>query len=115
MIEESEKTDTKKNTFIINTIKDYKEKNKDEKLNIKYIITLDADTNLSLNSGIELIETMAHPLNKPELDEVRKVVTKGYGLVQPRVGIELELSMKSKFTEIFAGDRRRRFLYKCHF
>ena len=32
---------------------------------IKYIITLDSDTNLSLNSGLELIGAMAHVLNKP--------------------------------------------------
>lgn len=90
----------RKNTFLANTIEDYKE----EKLNIKYIITLDADTNLSLNSGIELIETMAHPLNKPEVDKEKKIVVDGYGLIQPRVGIELALSFQSIFTEIFAGD-----------
>ena len=32
---------------------------------IKYVITLDADTELTLNSGIELIQAMAHPLNTP--------------------------------------------------
>lgn len=90
----------RKNTFLANTLEDYKE----EKLNIKYIITLDADTNLSLNSGIELIETMAHPLNKPEVDKEKKIVVDGYGLIQPRVGIELALSFQSIFTEIFAGD-----------
>lgn len=92
-----------KNTFIVNTIEEYQEKKREE-LDIKYVITLDADTNLSLNSGMELIETMAHPLNKPEIDKEKKVVIDGYGLIQPRIGIELDLSFQSIFTEIFAGD-----------
>lgn len=103
------------NTFIINTIEDFKLKKPKEKLDIKYIITLDSDTNLTLNSGIELIEAMAHPLNKPEIDEEKKIVVDGYGLMQPRVGIDLEISYQSDFTEIFAGDRRSRFIYKCNF
>ncbi|MCI9365103.1 MAG: hypothetical protein HFJ54_00215 [Clostridia bacterium] len=98
-----------KNTFLINTMEGI------ERPNIKYIITLDGDTNLSLNSGIEMIEAMSHPLNKPEIDEEKNVVKSGFGIMQPRVGIELEESTKSIFTEIFAGDRRSRFLYKCNF
>ncbi len=90
-----------KNNFIINTIQSYRGK---EKLDIKYIITLDTDTNLTLNSGIELIEAMAHPLNKPVIDKTKDVVVKGFGIMQPRVGIDLETSFQSKFTEIFAGD-----------
>lgn len=83
-----------KNTFLVNTLEK-------ENLDIKYIITLDSDTELTLNSGIELIEAMAHILNRPELDENR--VISGYGIIQPRVGINLEESKKSIFAEIFAG------------
>ncbi len=50
---------------------------------IKYIITLDADTDLNLNSASKLIGAMAHILNKPEIKE-NKVVS-GYGLIQPRM------------------------------
>lgn len=70
---------------------------------IKYIITLDADTNLVLNSGLELIGAMAHILNKPELNEKGNLVIAGHGLIQPRVGIDLVSSRKSIFTKIFAG------------
>lgn len=105
----------RENTFIVNTIEDFKIKNKNEKLDIKYIITLDSDTSLSLNSGIELIEAMSHPLNKPVVDEEKKVVVDGFGIIQPRIGIELETSFKTVFTQIFAGDRRSRFIYKCNF
>lgn len=103
------------NTFLINTIEDFRVKNPEEKLDVKYIITLDNDTNLTLNSGIELIEAMAHPLNRPEVDKINKVVVDGYGLIQPRVGIDLEQSYQSDFTQIFAGDRRNRFVHKCYF
>ena len=69
---------------------------------IKYIITLDADTDLSLNSAFELVGAMAHILNKPELKESK--VINGYGLIQPRVGINLDISYKSIFTKTFAGN-----------
>lgn len=70
---------------------------------IKYIITLDSDTNLVLNSGIELVGAMAHILNKPEIDENKNIVVNGYGIMQPRVGINLVDGNKSLFTKIFAG------------
>lgn len=50
-----------KNTFLINTLEK-------SDIKVKYIITLDLDTELTLNSGIELIGAMAHPLNKPVID-----------------------------------------------
>ena len=83
-----------KNTFLTNTLEktDFK---------IKYIITLDGDTELTLNSGIELIEAMAHILNRPVIEEGR--VVSGYGIIQPRVGINLNESKKSIFAEIFGG------------
>ena len=56
---------------------------------IKYVITLDADTQLPLGSAWKLIGTMAHPLNRPWYDEKKKRVTKGYGILQPRVTVSL--------------------------
>jgi cyclic beta-1,2-glucan synthetase len=56
---------------------------------IKYVITLDADTQLPLGSAWKLIGTMAHPLNHPWYDEKKKRVTKGYGILQPRVTVSL--------------------------
>ena len=104
------KTQNKKNKnndepFLANTIKDYLENNENEEIQkIKYIITLDADTDLILNSGIELIGAMAHILNKPILNEQKTLVIDGYGIMQPRVGVNLNASKKSLFSEIFAGN-----------
>lgn len=81
-------------TFIVNTIKDIPK--------IKYIITLDSDTILPMDTAKKLIGTMEHPLNKPEIRG--KIVTKGYGLVQPKVGITMEDSTSSIFSKLFSGD-----------
>lgn len=106
------------NDFIVNGVNNFKvntiaseEKNICNK--IKYVITLDSDTNLVLDSAQELIGAMAHILNKPILAKERNVVEEGHALIQPRIGIDLEASRKSMFTKIYAGLRRNRFIYKC--
>ncbi|MTI67917.1 MAG: glycosyl transferase [Firmicutes bacterium] len=70
---------------------------------IKYVITLDGDTELPLNTAKELIGTISHPLNKAVYDENKKTVTAGYGLIQPRISIDTESSNSSFFTRVFAG------------
>ena len=70
---------------------------------IRYIITLDADTELTLNSGLELIGAMAHILNRPILNTDKNLVIEGHGMIQPRIGIDLEASNRSIFTKIYAG------------
>ena len=71
--------------------------------NIKYVITLDSDTNLVLDTAKELVGAMAHILNTPIIDEKRNVVIDGYGIMQPRIGIDLDSSRKTLFTKIYAG------------
>ncbi len=89
----------KQKQFIANTM----EKSNKKIPKIKYIITLDADTDLILNSAFELIGAMAHILNKPIIDKQTNTVVEGYGLIQPRVGVNLDISNKNLFTKIFAG------------
>ena len=74
-----------------------------KKLNIKYVITLDTDTKLVLNSALNLVGAMKHPLNKPVLNKKGNKVIRGYGLMQPRVGLDIEASNKSLYSQIFAG------------
>ncbi|MDQ2087331.1 glucoamylase family protein [Herbivorax sp. ANBcel31] len=71
---------------------------------VKYIITLDADTVLPLGVAKRLIGTMSHPLNRPVVDDKRGLVVEGYGLLQPRIGFEIESVNKSLFSRIFAGE-----------
>ena len=91
------------NKFKENTIEKYKEKLSKKIPNIKYIITLDSDTDLTLNSAFELVGAMAHILNKPVLNYEKNKVVEGHALIQPRVGVDLEISYKNPFTQIFAG------------
>ncbi|CDF58408.1 Cyclic beta-1,2-glucan synthase [Thermobrachium celere DSM 8682] len=73
-------------------------------LDAKYVITLDADTKLPISTAAKLIGTIAHPLNRAIIDHDLKVVVEGYGLIQPRIGIDIESSTKSKFTRIYASE-----------
>jgi cyclic beta-1,2-glucan synthetase len=53
---------------------------------VKYIISLDSDTKLPRESAWKFIATMAHPLNQPIYDSVKRRVVEGYTILQPRVG-----------------------------
>lgn len=70
---------------------------------ISYVLTLDADTKLPIDGAKKLIGTIAHPLNRAVVDEERNRVIEGYGIIQPRMLIDIESSNKSLFTRIFAG------------
>ena len=70
---------------------------------VKYIITLDADTNLGIDSAKEMLAAMFHPYAKPVFDEDKKIVTDGYGIMQPRMGTELSASCKTPFTRMMCG------------
>lgn len=70
---------------------------------VRYVITLDADTVMPIGTAKELVGAMAHPLNRPELSEDKTIVTDGFGLLQPRIGVSLESANKSFFSRIFAG------------
>jgi len=71
---------------------------------IKYIITLDTDTQLPRDAARKLVGTMAHPLNHPVFDAARGIVTAGYSILQPRVGVSLPGSRRSWFVRLVAGD-----------
>ena len=71
---------------------------------IKYVITLDTDTQLPRDAARQLVGTMAHPLNRPVFDAKREIVTEGYSILQPRVGVSLPSARRSWFVRLFAGD-----------
>lgn len=52
---------------------------------VRYVITLDADTRLPRGAASQLIGKMAHPLNQPRLDQAQRRVVEGYAILQPRV------------------------------
>lgn len=70
---------------------------------IKYVITLDADTSLPMGAAKRLIGTIAHPLNNAVINEATGLVSEGYGLLQPRISVGIPGANRSLFTRIFAG------------
>jgi cellobiose phosphorylase len=71
---------------------------------IKYVITLDTDTQLPRDAAHQLIGTMAHPLNQPQFDSAKRRVTRGYGVLQPRVAVNLVSASRTRFAKLFTGE-----------
>ncbi len=71
---------------------------------VKYVITLDSDTELPRDAARLLAGTLGHPLNRPVFDAVRGRVTDGYSILQPRVGITLDSARQTRFARLFSGD-----------
>ncbi|OAS14847.1 GH36-type glycosyl hydrolase domain-containing protein [Paenibacillus oryzisoli] len=67
---------------------------------IRYIITLDADTQLPMGSAQRMIGTLHLPYNRPRLNQARTRVIEGYGILQPRIGTSHESAMQSKLAYI---------------
>ena len=72
--------------------------------NVKYVITLDTDTQLPRDAARELIGTMAHPLNQAHYDERRQRVSAGYGILQPRVAVSLPGANRSRYARLYGSD-----------
>ncbi len=71
---------------------------------VKYVITLDSDTKLPRDSAKKLIGAMAHPLNTAVINYSKKTVNRGYGLMQPRIGVSILSANKTLFSKIFSGE-----------
>jgi cyclic beta-1,2-glucan synthetase len=72
--------------------------------NIKFVITLDTDTQLPRDAARQLVGTLAHPLNRPRFDPKVGRVVEGYGILQPRVGVSLPSAGRSRFARLFAAE-----------
>ena len=71
---------------------------------IRYVITLDADTRLPIGAARRLVGKIAHPLNRADFDPATGLVTRGYGILQPRVTPSLPIgSQGSLFERVFSG------------
>ncbi|MEX2547052.1 MAG: glucoamylase family protein, partial [Chloroflexota bacterium] len=71
---------------------------------VRYVVTLDADTRLPRGAVGRLVGTIAHPLNQPTFDSRAGLVTQGYGVLQPRITATLPAEHEgSIFQRIFSG------------
>jgi cyclic beta-1,2-glucan synthetase len=71
---------------------------------VRYVITLDTDTQLPRDAARQFAGAMAHPLNRPEYDEGAGRVVAGYGVLQPRVGISLPAASRSRHARLYSGE-----------
>ena len=71
---------------------------------VKYVITLDLDTQLPRDAARRLVGAMAHPLNKAVVDPATNTVVEGYGVLQPRVDISIQSANRSRLAAIFSSD-----------
>ncbi|CAN7228676.1 GH36-type glycosyl hydrolase domain-containing protein [Duganella sp. LjRoot269] len=71
---------------------------------IKYVITLDTDTQLPRDAAAQFIATMRHPLNQPRIDAARGRVVEGYGILQPRVTVALPSENASRYEKLCGGE-----------
>jgi cyclic beta-1,2-glucan synthetase len=77
--------------------------------NVKYVITLDTDTQLPRDAARQFVGAMAHPLNTARFEETgmdtsREVVMSGYGILQPRVSVSLPGTNRSRYARLYGGE-----------
>jgi cyclic beta-1,2-glucan synthetase len=72
---------------------------------IRFVITLDADTQLLRDTARRMIETLAHPLNQARLSPDGRRVTRGFTIIQPSVSASLPSATATWFSRIFADPR----------
>ncbi len=71
---------------------------------VRFVITLDADTRLPRETVRRLIGKLAHPLNRPRLDDELGRVVEGYAVLQPRVTPSLPVEHEgSLFLRVFTS------------
>jgi len=70
---------------------------------VTFVITLDADTVLPRDAARRMTCTISHPLSRARVDTDRDIVTGGYGLVQPRVGMTLPSATSTLYAMLNTG------------
>ena len=71
---------------------------------VRYVITLDSDTQLPRGTAARMIGTMAHPLNQAIINPRSRIVTAGYGILQPRVGVSVASASRSRLATLYSGE-----------
>ena len=70
---------------------------------VRYVLTLDTDTQLPRGEAARTVGAIAHPLNQAVIDRELRLVTSGYGILQPRVGIAVQSTARSRLAAIYSG------------
>ncbi|MBQ3865622.1 MAG: hypothetical protein II776_01880, partial [Clostridia bacterium] len=75
----------------------------------KYLLTLDADTELGVDQARRLVAVAAHPVNRPVIGIKggRRRVVSGYGILQPRMASSLLYPIETRYGKIFGNGAGR--------
>jgi len=68
---------------------------------VRFVITVDADTQMPVGTARRLVETLAHPLNEPQVEIAERRVARGFGVIQPRFSVALPHATATAFTRLF--------------
>ncbi|MEW6584095.1 MAG: glucoamylase family protein, partial [Nitrospirota bacterium] len=71
---------------------------------VKYVITLDTDTQMPRDSAWQFVGAMAHPLNRAQYNEDKQRVCEGYGILQPRVSVSLPGTNRSRYARMCGSE-----------
>jgi cyclic beta-1,2-glucan glucanotransferase len=71
---------------------------------VRFVVTLDSDTELPRGAAQRMVGTMAHPLHQAIIDPEKNIVVAGYGILQPRVGVSVQSTARSRLAAIYAGE-----------
>src|SRR4029079_3903329 len=71
---------------------------------VRYVITLDTDTQLPRDAAWQFVGTMAHPLNRARYEDHTQRVSDGYGILQPRVAVSLPGTNRSRYARLNGSD-----------
>ena len=74
----------------------------DRLADVRFIITLDSDTQLPHATARRMVETLAHPLNQPRFDLSGNIMAGSYTIIQPRVSPTLPSTSVSIFSRLFS-------------
>ncbi|MFA6158178.1 MAG: glucoamylase family protein [Candidatus Paceibacterota bacterium] len=70
---------------------------------VRYVITLDEDTEMPKDAARRLIGCIHHPINRPVISREGNSVIRGYGIIQPRVGVRLAVADTSSYSRLYSG------------
>ncbi len=71
---------------------------------VRFVITLDSDTELPRGTAQRMAGALAHPLNQAIIDPEKNIVVAGYGILQPRVGVSVSSAARSRLASIYSGE-----------
>ncbi|MGA2807154.1 MAG: glucoamylase family protein [Terracidiphilus sp.] len=70
---------------------------------VRYVLTLDSDTQLPRGSAARLVGAIAHPLHQAVIHPKLRIVVAGYGILQPRIGVSVRSASRSRMASLYSG------------